>query len=789
MGQSSSYPIFPKNETALNLSEQYKEIPYTFNDESQIQILNLSKNCVKTLPSGLKTLLVLVLTYGELNEITPQYIDSIISYTNLETIDLSFNQLKSIPQQILRIPSLKSITAFHNQIVNINLSKCTSQYIDIGHNEITTFPRLSNVIQYLSIDVNRIREIPSSCNWLTKLSVSRNLLKQIDPSISFLRLKTMDLSHNEIESLPNLLSSAPRLRQIDVSYNKLALIPELPLKTQEFYAQNNYLTAFPSNFQVLEKIKIADLSCNMISVIPVLPNGIQTLVIYNNQISKVIKSKATSLRSLYISNNRLKRIPLFMKNVIQDFNMTSNSLESINISIFFHKVSRIDLTDNRISSVPPSLFQLKSLKYLSLTRNNIESIPDDVSESFLLMFNISQNPIKLLPKMPITLEKLIIAHCGLDSLSCYDESNSDLCVINASGNALSWLHLIPSISELYLSRNRFTTIPEPSSKGLKVLDLSFNNIQSMPNVFEFMELRLIDLSYNDIHCLPERILLPKCNRINLSNNLHLSSHLDVKMLPDHVSLDVCSTNIIVINELKQQTIQQSIQYFSQEDISAKTSVKPFNRISDDFQLISLNCKPGRHFFTIFDGKNIEKFGNTLSRQVHRLISSGKRQYDFQEFHHIILKVTEKLKELSQIDPRSFIMCCTDSRELHIATAGPMGYMIIDNNGCIRNRGSSYSKPLQGPLSVQDALGKYIVYGESEMINVQNIEIMNDDKWVILNNEHFSASSHDDLISILSLHHSSPATFAYDLRNLAFSNNPSHTISLIVINVNNMRNNI
>lgn len=189
-------------------------------------------------------------TSGVLGNISQQGVAS-------KSLDLSKKNLSDISQEDLDELTFEPTT--------ILLSFNTFQAIPVG------FKIYQNTITTLQLDHNKFTSFPSFD----------------DPSIVFSNINTLDLSANQLTSLPGESdhTAFPNLQVLNVNNNRIAELPtKLPFpKLLTFLATSNSLTSItPSTF---ENMEVVDVSNNNIGHLPpTLGNvkSIKTLLVEGN---------------------------------------------------------------------------------------------------------------------------------------------------------------------------------------------------------------------------------------------------------------------------------------------------------------------------------------------------------------------------------------------------------------------------------------------------------------------------------------------------------------------------
>jgi internalin A len=142
---------------------------------------------------------------------------------NLTQLEVSGNQLTSLPPEISELKKLTQL--------NVSGNKLTSLPSKISE--------LKNLTQ-IDISLNQLTSLPpevSELKNLTKLEIYSNQLTSLPPEISELKnLTRLEISGNQLTSLPPEISELKNLAQLNISGNQLTSLPldilELDLKIE-----------------------------------------------------------------------------------------------------------------------------------------------------------------------------------------------------------------------------------------------------------------------------------------------------------------------------------------------------------------------------------------------------------------------------------------------------------------------------------------------------------------------------------------------------------------------------
>ncbi len=222
-------------------------------------------------------------------------------------------------------------------------------------------------LEELDLSNAKITQIPDEVLELTHLKILNLKWNKIQKSLAhivfFSNLTWLDLSNNQLSTLPDSFSNLSNLTWLDLSNNRLSTLPEsitnlFNLTTLDL--SNNRLSTLPNSFSNLSKLTWLYLSNNHLST---LPNSFSNL-------SKLIR--------LYLSNNRLSTLPNSFSNL---FDLT-----------------RVNLSNNQLSTLPNSFSNLSNLTWLNLSNNQLSTLPDFITTlSNLTRLFLCDNPLETPP--------------------------------------------------------------------------------------------------------------------------------------------------------------------------------------------------------------------------------------------------------------------------------------------------------------------------------------------------------------------------------------------------------
>ena len=273
------------------------------------------------------------------------------------------------------------------------------------------FPRGLQFLHTLQIfNMDHIPGILQRCIWTSihhlvftnsQLSSSR-LPAELSKNLP--SLENVDLSDNSLTDIPaGLFKSLSSLENVDLSDNSLTDIPAGLFKNLPFLENvdlsDNSLTDIPAGlFKNLPFLENVDLSDNSLTDIPA-------------ELSKNLPS----LKNVDLSDNSLTDIPAgLFKNLpfLENVDLSDNSLTDIPAGLFknLSSLKNVDLSTNLLTTIHRGMFvNLPVLKIINLSANQLNYIAEDAISSSLdavTHIDLSQNKLTTIPASIFSLHNI-----------------------------------------------------------------------------------------------------------------------------------------------------------------------------------------------------------------------------------------------------------------------------------------------------------------------------------------------------------------------------------------------
>uniref|UniRef100_A0A3P9K6F0 Leucine rich repeat containing G protein-coupled receptor 5 n=1 Tax=Oryzias latipes TaxID=8090 RepID=A0A3P9K6F0_ORYLA len=304
------------------------------------------------------------------------------------------------------------------------------------------------------------------------------------------------------------------------------------------------LRAVPSDLSVFTSY--LDLSMNNMTLISAGAlsslHFLQELRLAGNDLSFIPKGAFAglyNLKVLMLQNNQLRSVPAEAFNNLhnlQSLHLNNNRIVSMGTNCFhgLHSLETLDLNYNQLTEFPTAIRSLRHLKELGFHSNKIQSIPDHAftgNPSLTTVF-FYDNPIQSVGRTAFqNLPELrTLSLNGAAELNEFPDltgtrSLESLTITGARITSLptSVCEQLPNLQLLDLSYNQIQSLPSFSAcESLQKLDLHHNEVEELEeNTFTGLtSLRFLDLSWNRLSTVKPNgfSALPALNRLDLSSN-------------------------------------------------------------------------------------------------------------------------------------------------------------------------------------------------------------------------------------------------------------------------------
>jgi Leucine-rich repeat (LRR) protein len=258
-------------------------------------------------------------------------------------LDLSLNNLTSIPIEIGNLINLKKLSINHNRIKTIPIEICNLinlQYLSISHNKLKTIPiEIGNLInlEYLKLNNNELKKIPIKLYNLTNLQL-------------------LDLHNNKLKKIHTELGNLINLLYLHLDRNNLMTIPaEIGnlINLKSLLLQNNNLITIPNEIGNLIKLSILFLDNNNLTTLPI---TITNLILYE----------------FFYNDNPIEYIPPQVVRYLNR-NKTTQQIYNDNQSVHNHSIQEgIKKSINYIMSIKP-IYELDNLNDIIINNTFINN--------------------------------------------------------------------------------------------------------------------------------------------------------------------------------------------------------------------------------------------------------------------------------------------------------------------------------------------------------------------------------------------------------------------------------
>ncbi|KIW11797.1 hypothetical protein PV08_09069 [Exophiala spinifera] len=436
------------------------------------------------------------------------------SLTRLQSLNLTGNKLGMDAFDILReLPQLKELFLGENLFNgSLLLDQCDFQdlqVLDLHGNNIENIEEQSLLhmkgLKRLDLSANKLSRLP----WktlaslaLTELNVSKNRLSgMLICSASCLpELRSLNASYNDLEGVCKDDLDLPNLRTLILNGNRMAKLPSLAKckQLQTLTVAENQLDELPTQFAHLEGLASADFAHNNIRLV-------------DPEISRMTKLSGLNLagnplrekKYLTMSTAELK---LALEKKLEDTSPAPGLLDDSSKPTreYRFKASNgiLDMSSQSLSAVDLSEIHLDDsngpIRALKLSNNDLTTFPVDLLNQPVLKYSLQVLDLSHNPSLHSTeyltselflpnLKSLYIVSTGLTSLDALTTYLKAPCLVelNISCHRLTgrvpWVRAWwPTCTTLLATDNWFSSVDVEGVRGLEVLDIRNNEIETLP---------------------------------------------------------------------------------------------------------------------------------------------------------------------------------------------------------------------------------------------------------------------------------------------------------------------
>jgi len=493
-------------------NNQITQIPHTLINMPYLSVLNLANNQIWELPEDFGRLAYSLTTINVANNKLDKLPASIGNLTRCTEMNFANNKIYELPVTMSGCRRLETLNVSNNQIQFCDVLKEMSflLWLDMSSNSIENFPEadLAN-LEYLDLSRNKLDTMPEklkAMKMLKRFHMAHNgvtrlldelgegqLIEEIDLSYNNLEgditfdfqkirmIQKLNLAHNEIKSLNPTIIKMEYLRELNLSHNKFVTLQRLPKTIRKLDVSSNDWKLDEPHYES-----------------------------HRNTYLLAIMADLTTLTHLSMASCGLEEVPKVVQAYLdlKEVNMSENAIAEVNGSIFnqFRYVSRLDLSKNKLESMPKQVRSLQHLLHLDLSENKLTSFTTDLTILRALRFlNLSKNEINVMPDdfgEMVSLRELNLSHNQIECLPCKK------------------VDVLSSLRELSASNNRISAIPlEYEHLRIQHIDVSFNRIRDLPGLRNFKTVRTLNLSDNIIETVPESVeKMSMLKRLDVSGN-------------------------------------------------------------------------------------------------------------------------------------------------------------------------------------------------------------------------------------------------------------------------------
>ncbi|KAH9131100.1 hypothetical protein LEN26_007904 [Aphanomyces euteiches] len=443
-----------------------------------------------------------------------------------EEVDLSYNRLESLPDEIGQLQAVRLLNLRGNQLTSLpsTLTKLSKlEILDVASNQLESIqeddPRSAaswknlRSLRMLFLTDNRLKTLPpdfATLPVLEHLDLVGNPMPRLPLTFSALQtllyvdLSSCGLQHlstefgqhphclvvnlrrNGLSHLPPSVDQLSAMQDLDVSDNDLLALPEAVggwTALVRLVATRNRIRILPPSIGDWKSVEVVDLSHNRIEELPPTIGWLSLL------------------HTLNLRDNALETLPLEIGALVhlRHLNLAHNHLTAIPSQMgFCHALVTVDLSENALETLPPTVGMWMALEKLHLHKNRLVSpLPDTIDDWHeLQVLDLSHNALTHLDRTICTLARLECLNLAANRIAYLPVeigNITSLRTLDLYNNALEALpieldRLVPTLEVLHLDRNPLGALPEKWCTRWRLRDLyrtQFAHGYSSPEALEW----------------------------------------------------------------------------------------------------------------------------------------------------------------------------------------------------------------------------------------------------------------------------------------------------------------
>ncbi|XP_038048350.1 leucine-rich repeat-containing protein 40-like [Patiria miniata] len=455
-------------------------LPPAIGELLNLQKLNISHNKITSLPSEMFQLRHLLSFHVEHNDLT-ELPEGIGEFIHLEELNLSHNKLTTLPYTAGHLGKLKTLNVSDNQLTSLPTS--------MG---------MLKAVRILEASNNKLPEIPTEVGdmkSLEQLYLQHNVLSGLPLLRACISLKELFAGNNRITVLsPDHLEHLATVNVLSMRDNKLYQIPEEIVNLRSLHRldlTNNNISSLPNKLGTLTSLKSLVLDGNPMRGIrrDIISRGTQGILKFlRSRIEEEPSSKdatdsvsasdpssamgvvaAVTSKTLDYSNKKVAEVPVTLweparEAGVANVNLSKNVFTEVptNVILLAKTVTELNLSFNKLTTLPAELQMMVNLTHLDLRNNAISTLPSEWSTLVKLReISLSCNRLKEVPAV-------VYQWAELENLLLADNQIGLIDVVN--------LLRLPKLSTLDLQNNDVMQVPPElgNVQSLRSLQLGGN---------------------------------------------------------------------------------------------------------------------------------------------------------------------------------------------------------------------------------------------------------------------------------------------------------------------------